>query len=271
MIENTMNCIDLDKKTVNEAKELAAIDAEFFISNVKMSKHRSVANQTGISYLNFNDNYNMLSFTVHENPFSIYIEKLDESELEKVRTVDYSFPHTCVTDSVRAYMEEYINVLNDKFRFDLMEGDITYKDKKTKEVNKYNGFRHYFNFPENSKSINPSMIGHLRIETIKNKLTNNSTYQLIITKNNQHIENISSLKEVASIIKKYSTYKVYIKPCKIISSFLYYEEKYKLMWQVCCMREIEVKIDEMDFLRKLVLSENDDNNENDDTKTENDN
>ena len=62
-------------------------------------------------------------------------------------------------------------------------------------------------------------------ETIKNKLTNNSTYQLIITKNNQHIENISSLKEVASIIKKYSTYKVYIKPCKIISSFLYYEEK----------------------------------------------
>jgi hypothetical protein len=43
------------------------------------------------------------------------------------------------------------------------------------------------------------------------------------------------------------------------------------MWQVCCMREIEVKIDEMDFLRKLVLSENDDNNENDDTKTENDN
>ena len=85
MIENTMNCIDLDKKTVNEAKELAAIDAEFFISNVKMSKHRSVANQTGISYLNFNDNYNMLSFTVHENPFSIYIEKLDESELEKVK------------------------------------------------------------------------------------------------------------------------------------------------------------------------------------------
>jgi len=258
MTNNIMNCIDLDLKTVDEAKILAKTDAEFFISNAKVSKHRSVANQTGISYINFNVNYNMITFTVNENPFSIYTEKLDESELEKVRTVDYSFPHNCVNESVLAYMEEYINVLNNNYKFDLMEGDVTYKDKKTKEINKYHGFRNYFNYPENSKSVNPSMIGHLRIEVIKDRLTNISKYQLIINKNNKCIENISSLKDISTIINKYSTYKVYIKPCKIISSFLYYEEKYKLMWQVCCMTEIENKCDEMTYLKALTNQNNDD-------------
>lgn len=250
-----MNCRDLDKVTIDNAKEFARIDAEYFISNAKISKHRSVVNQTGMSYINFQSNYNMLSFTVNENPFSIYVEKLQESELEKVLTSDYSFPHTCVCASVHAYMEEYIKVLNEQMNFDLIEGDVMYKDKKTKESFKYKGFRNYFNLPENSKHLNPSMIGHLRIETIKNKETNTSKYQLIVIKNNQNIDNIKSLKELVSLITKYSSYKVYIKPSKLISSFLYYEEKYKLMWQVCCMREIETKIDEMDFLRKLIISE----------------
>ena len=38
----------------------------------------------------------------------------------------------------------------------------------------------------------------------------------------------------------------------------YYEEKYKLMWQVCCMTEIENKCDEMTYLRALTNQNNDD-------------
>lgn len=256
-MDSKMNCIDLDTKTREEAKVLARVDGEYFVNNTRISKHRCVANQTGISYINHNSNYNLVSFRVNENPFSLYVDKFDDIELEKSRPIDYSFPITCVSDSVNAYMSEYVNTLNELVNFESIEGDVVYKDKRTKEVSRYRGFRPFFNLPENSKSGNPSMIGHLRIETARSK-EGSSNYQFIYASNDKVVDNICTMRELAASLKKYYSYKVFVKPNKIVSSYMYYGEHYKLLWQVCCMQELEGKTNEMDFIRRMVSTTKED-------------
>lgn len=253
MKDNTMNSVNISNLTAIEIISLATEDAMRFIDIAKINKHVSVGIQTGISYINLNGEYNIPSFVVNKNPFSIYVEKFSDQDMKKVKPVDYTFPSNCVNESVLQYMDTFITVLNNKLDFSKIEGDVEFKDKMTKEVGKYREIRPMFNIPENSKSINPSPTGSLRIDIDSKK--DKKTYQLIISQSNKRYDNISSIEELSNIIQKYNSYQVFIKPTKLVSSYMYYGPKYKLLWQVCYMKEIVNRIDEMDFLCKLLDKE----------------
>lgn len=253
-----MQSQSLDNLSIEDTIKKAHNDAQILCSKTKISDHVAVNSSCNLSYINFLEETEFLSFTVNENPFGIY-DKIDEKELDKLKAADYSFPISCVKPNVVVYFEEYTKYVNENFKFDTIKGETSYKDNKTKTTGTFNKIRNFFNLPEESKAKEPSLTAHLRIDPNKYvKTVPPTSYNIIIKKYDKTLhESIKSLRELMVLLTKKSSHKVYIKPTKLCSSFKHYGELYKISWQIFAIQETQIKINDVDKLKLLLLNDDD--------------
>lgn len=249
-----MQSICLDTLSLENIKIKAQNDANVFCTKAKITPHQAVPiGGCCMSYINFRPDIEFLTFTINENPFGIY-DKVDEKDLEKLKTVNYTFPISCVSSNVVTYFSEYVKYINDKFDFTSITGDTSYRNNKAGTSGHFNQVRPFFNLPPESKSENPSYIAHIRIEpdAFVNKVPP-TNYNLIVKKlDGSMIKTIPNLRELMTLLVKRSTYKVYIKPVKLMSSYKHYENYYNISWKMFAIQELAVQVDQTNVLLSLL-------------------
>ena len=252
--------IDIDHCGVENVIEIAVSDADNFIKSTTLSSHRCVNPSTAVTWVNYNKPYPFISFTVNSNPFSIFLGKNESSSatLEQLKSIDYSFPITCVSHEIVQYMETFINRLNEKFNFN----NIKY-EKDIQQDQKLNKFRKFFNFPKGSKNESATDIGSVRIDVPSSKNKDQTKYELIINDENKNkIIEPKKIQDLLTSLPKFETYRLYIKPCRIVSSSIYFGEEFKLMWQVFKIDIISSCGNDLDYLKSLPKVKQSSSNEN---------
>lgn len=237
--------IDIDELSTSKIFEVATEYVNDWMSAVTLSKHTSVTPLAAVTWITYTRPINYISFTVHENPFQIYMDSKTKSN--EIKSVDYTFPEKCVSENVRLFFKYFKDILNENFDFDTrMIGDVVYTDKSTKEQTRLRNFRSFFNYPEGSKSKSPSNCGGLRID----KRSVKDIYDLILVDNGA--QNFpASLDDLSTFFLKFGTYKCTIKPCKIVSSNVHFGNEYKLTWQLLSCEKLTEALDDMQYLKIL--------------------
>lgn len=243
-----MNIIELESLALTDIDSVVNTQVDKFLKTSKISLHKSVNPTTCLSWINYIKPFDFISFTVTKNPFSIYLGKYenDKQTLAELKPIDYSFPMSCVTPEVSKYMESFIDELNTKFKFT----DFKY-EKNVSDEQKIMKFRHFFNFPKGSKSDHASNIASVRIDLPQ--FDKKGTYDLLIhdlTKN----EMFQPLNkgDLLERLPRYNSYKLYIKPSRIVSSSVYFPGEFKMMWQVYKIDVISCQINDLEFLKGTI-------------------
>jgi hypothetical protein len=170
----------------------------------------------------------------------------------KIKGEDYSFLLGSVHPNVEIYLETLINNLNANFDKLNIHGNIEYFDRATQKKQRYESIRRFFNIPENTRTLNPSPIGKVRIEPqyIKNQKCP-SKYDLEFYQESNIVEDITSRQHLLSLIKKRATHRIFIVPTKLYSFHRYYGAEYKMVWKV---KGIEELYSDGDYIIKEIRS-----------------
>ena len=242
--------INLDTIELSDLYNVALKYASDWMQSIRLSSHKSVTPLVSATWIRYSRQIDYLSFTVNENPFTIYVDA--QTDTQQLKPADFSFPEKCVSQNVIQFFEHLTTILNEKFDFGKnMTGETSYiVDKKTKEVQVFNLFRPFFNFPDGSKSKNPTNIGHVRIDV---KRPGNTRYDISLLDSGNEIQ-VTKLQELISFFAKFGTFKITIKPCRIVSCPAYFGNNYKLMWQVFMTERVYDSVDDIYFLKALSLA-----------------
>lgn len=251
-----MNIIDIDELKNDEIITQAINHAKMFCNGTRISAHKAANPLASVSWINFIKDYDFISFTVNNNPFSIYLGKEQSMFLDHLKSTDYSFPVSCVSQEVVLYMQKFIEELNNTYDFK----SIKY-EKNIKEECKPSKIRSFFNYPQGSKSEFATDIANVKIDlpSLKNKIRNK--YELLINDvTNNVIYEPKNISELIKYLPKYQSYKIYIKPCKLVSSSVHFPGQFKLMWQVFKFDIIPNTIDEIEYLKSKITKSSSDEN-----------
>ena len=244
--------VNLDSVELSEVAELARVYADEWISRVKLSSHKSVTPLVSATWLRYNRPIDYVQFTVNENPFTIYAD--GQTDLQQLKPMDFSFPEKCVSENVISFFSILTSELNLKFDFDKrMTGETSFmSNKATKEMQKFHEFRPFFNFPDSSKSKSATNVGHVRID-IKRPDSDKYEVSFVDTVKGEPFEP-KSIQDLISFLEKFGTFRVTIKPSRIISAPVYFGSNYKLMWQTFIVEKLVNSSGDICMLQSLCLS-----------------
>jgi len=264
---NKMN--NLDNLTLKETVEKAIGDGKFFCENAKMTDHVTVNPTSSLSYINYDCDPPFTEFTCNNNPFGVY-DVLEDGEFDKLKTVDYSFPVSTISPNMALYFDEFHSYVSQNYPFETINGETSYRDVKNKTSGTFKGIRKFFNLPENSKMANPPEIASVKIA--KNKYMKKqppTNYEFsVMSYEKEYYDDIKNIKELIQILKKGSSYKLYIKPVKLLSSYKHYGTEYRLSWQVFGMKEKSIRNNNKENIKKLLFEISDDEKSNGDEKSD---
>lgn len=237
--------IDIDEIDMKCVNDLAVSYAEKWMKNARISPHKSVTPMASLSFINYDRPVDFLTFKVKENPFTLYVDS--KSNLSEIKPIDFSFPEKCVSENVCKFFRTLYDHLNNNFEFnERIDGDITYVDKQSKITRTLKGFRPFFNFPDGSKSKNPTNVGGIRID--KSKKKNIQKYDIILM-NDSNSREAESLQDLSQFIEQFATFKCTIRPSKITSSPIHFGNEYKIVWQLLKLEKLTDSCDDIDILR----------------------
>jgi hypothetical protein len=254
-MDNTkMQMNNLDTLTVEQILMKAHEDANIFCTGAKISELIEVKNYPcNVAYINYNIDIDYIEFNIHNNPIGIFPPEVNDKD--KIKGTNYSFPITCVSNNVIIYFDEYVNYINKNFDFTTIKGKTEYKDTKLKKTGIYKNIRKFFNMPEETKTKDPTMLGHLKIEP-KWLDKQAACYNLMIRQyDSTLIDNINNINNLSNYLSNRSSFKVYVKPTKIGTCYKYYGEEYRITWQLFAAKELGVKSTKHQSLRNLLMNE----------------
>lgn len=248
--------IDIDSLSKSSVLSAAKSYADQWLNYVKLSSHKSVTSLVSATWLRYSQPIDYLRFSINENPFTIFVD--NQTDPTTIKPTDYSFPEKCVSENVLAFFAAFIDILNEEFDFDTrMSGDTSYiVNKQTRETRTYRNFRPFFNFPDASKSKTPTNIGHVRIDLDRRQGTNGSRYEVSLIDSTQtpcEKSNATRLQDLISFFVKFGSYRVTIKPARIISSPAHFGGNYKLMWQSFICERLNDMENDSEFLQAIAL------------------